>query len=108
MNPALSAEGIDEFLDLLMPLFFRYADFAGRGEVIRLEPTDDVGGAWMITMDVDTTNWWRQVEDAPADAAVRVSRNNLYLFFLGRHTDEPIQVTGDTAMLARWQKAVGF
>ncbi|MET0147083.1 MAG: maleylpyruvate isomerase family mycothiol-dependent enzyme [Ilumatobacteraceae bacterium] len=106
LNPALSAEGIDEFLDLLMPLFFRYADFAGRGEVIRLQPTDDVGGAWMITMDADTTNWSRQVEDAPADAAVRASLNNLYLFFLGRHTDESMQVTGDTAMLSEGRRVL--
>ena len=91
-----------------MPLFFKYADFGGRGEVIRLEPTDDEGGAWMIAATADTTNWWRQADEARADATVRASRNDLYLFFLGRRTGEPPLLTGDTAMLARWQTALGF
>jgi uncharacterized protein (TIGR03083 family) len=108
LDPALSAEGIDEFLDVLMPLFFKYADFGGRGEVIRLEPTDDVAGAWMITVDADTTSWCRQSADGRADAAALGSRNDLYLYFLGRQTDEPVEVTGDAAMLARWRKAVAF
>ena len=54
------------------------------------------------------TNWWRQTDDTGADAIVRASRNDLYLYFLGRDTGEPVQIAGDTEMLARCHSAIGL
>lgn len=47
--PALAAEAIDEFLDKIVPVFFKHADFAGTGQRICLEGVDRCD-TWLITV----------------------------------------------------------
>jgi hypothetical protein len=37
LDANLASDGIDELLEVLMPLFFKYAEFAGVGQTIRLD-----------------------------------------------------------------------
>jgi uncharacterized protein (TIGR03083 family) len=104
----LAVAAIDEFLEVLQPLFFKYDDFRGTGETISLAPTDDDGGAWAISITADTTTWCRRAEQTEADGTVRGGVSDLYLFFLGRQAAGRLDVMGDTEMLTRWQAAIGF
>src|SRR5215218_4683742 len=57
-DPTLATDGIDELLDLWVPRTFSYGDFGGTGQVIGLRATD-TGGAWVITVQPETTEWQR-------------------------------------------------
>ena len=108
IETTLADEGISEFLDVLMPLFFKYDQFAGAGQTIRLEPTDGDRASWVINVGADSIAWSRQIDDSASGATARGSASDLYLWFLGRITTDPVDVTGDAAMLERWRAAVAF
>jgi len=86
LDPVLAAEGLDEYLELLMPLFFHYSDFAGTGQTISLEPTDGGDGAWVITTYSDTTEWRHSVEEpTPTSRSVVAEATSTSTFWV----DEP-------------------
>jgi uncharacterized protein (TIGR03083 family) len=107
LDPALAGEGIDEFLELLVPVFFGYQDFDGSGQRIRLESP---GGheAWLITVDSDTTRCERGNPPTVADVTAQGSVSDLYLSCWRRPPADPVKVTGDKNLLARWLAAAAF
>src|SRR4051812_22677906 len=108
IEPTLADDAISEFLDVLMPLFFKYDAFAGTGQTIRLEPAGGDRAAWVIAVGPESTTWCRQTDDSASDATVRASASDLYLWFLGRDTAAPVDVLGDAEMPDRWRTAVAF
>jgi uncharacterized protein (TIGR03083 family) len=107
LSPELGAAGIDDFLEVLVPLFFKYPAFGGSGQIIRLESIDS-NDEWSIAVGEDTTDWRRGAAKASADVTVRGELSDLYLFFWGRATSNPLDVIGDTDLIARWQTALAF
>ena len=107
LAPALAADAIDEFLDLLVPPFFKYAAFRGTGQTIRLESTDG-DHAWTVTVTADATDWRHSTHPAGAHVTARGSASDLYLFCWGRSPALPLEVEGDEELLARWQAAAAF
>ena len=105
--PALAADAIEEFLEVLVPLFFKYAKFAGTGETVRFESTDSDDG-WLITTTADTTAWRRCGSETRGDVTARGSVSDLYLFCWGRAPADAFEVLGDQALLDRWQAAAAF
>ena len=104
----LAADAIDEFLDVISPPFFKYADFAGTGQTLRLESTD-CGDVWLITVMADRTEWARKpAETTAADVTACGSSSDLYLSLWGRSTTEPLVVQGDGAILDHWLAAGAF
>jgi len=91
-----------------MPLFFKYDQFAGAGQTIRLEPTDGDRAAWVINVGADSSDWSRQIGNSASGATARGTASDLYLWFLGGSPANPVDVTGDAAMLERWRAAVAF
>ena len=107
LTPALAEAAIDEFLEVLAPTFFKFAQFGGTGQSIRLEGNDR-DCAWRIVVDADTTTVKRGLDSAAADVTARGSLSDLYLQLWGRQTASPLEVVGDADLLARWQAAGAF
>jgi hypothetical protein len=56
----------------------------------------------------DTKNWHRGCCEGNADVKVRGDLSDLYLFFWGRQTANPLDVIDDNELLIRWQTALAF
>jgi hypothetical protein len=104
-----TAWGIDEFVDLLlpMPMFFRYAEFAGTGETILLDASHD-DRTWAITIDPGAAVRSSSESNGEVDVSVRGGLSDLYLYLLGRRTAGPVDVRGDDELLSRFRAAVVF
>jgi hypothetical protein len=109
LSPVLAADGIDEFVDLLlpMPMFFRYAEFAGTGETILLDASHD-DRTWAITIDPGAAVRSSSESNGEVDVSVRGGLSDLYLYLLGRRTAGPVDVRGDDELLSRFRAAVVF
>ena len=107
LHPTLAVDAVDEFLELLVPAFFKFEQFAGTGRTIRFESTDR-DSCWVLTTNAETLEWRRSAEETVADCAARGCASDLYLFCWGRETSAPLEVRGDTELLRRWQAAATF
>jgi hypothetical protein len=107
LDAALAEAAIDEFLGLLVPMFYKYDHFAGTGQTIFLD-SGELDTGWLLTVNADTTEWQRTRTGTAADVTVRGSLSDLYLFCWGRPPAEPLDVRGDEDMLVRWQAAAAF
>lgn len=101
-DPSLAVDGIDEVLELWVPLRFDYAAFNGTGQTIHLHATD-VAADWLITVNAETTEW--RSTDEPADVTVQGAVGDLYLLSWNRVDPAHLDTRGDTELLARWQAA---
>jgi uncharacterized protein (TIGR03083 family) len=101
-EPALAADGIDEMLEVWVPLAFDYAAFKGTGQRIHFHGTD-VDGEWLITVNAETTQS-RHVHEQ-ADVTVRGRLSDLYLLSWNRVDPSRLDVAGDEELLTRWQAA---
>jgi uncharacterized protein (TIGR03083 family) len=104
-DPALAADGIDEVVEVWVPLCFDYAAFGGTGQRIHLHGTD-VDGEWLITVDADATRLGHVHEDA--DVTVRGGVGDLYLLSWNRIGPSRFEVAGDETLLTRWQAAAAI
>ncbi|WP_438295327.1 maleylpyruvate isomerase family mycothiol-dependent enzyme [Streptomyces sp. HUAS TT7] len=114
IDPALAADGVDEFLvNLPFAASFapKTAHLRGQDETIRFRCTDRAGD-WLIRLRPDgfglvpadaeaTTN---AEATNPADAAVEGAAADLLLFMYGRldRTSDAFEISGDDELLARW------
>jgi uncharacterized protein (TIGR03083 family) len=102
-DPALAADGIDELLELWVPVTFKYDTFAGAGALIGLSPVDG-GDGWTISVGADSTTWRREL-DPGAAVTIRGTTSDLYLFVWNRLGPVRLEVHGDDDLLRRWQAA---
>ena len=96
----LACDGIDEFLDAVVP--FRLRDrMVGAGETFHFHRTDG-DGEWLVRL----TPSGPEVEHAHAkgDVAVRGGASNLLLVLRNRAGLDTVEVFGDEALLARWHE----
>jgi uncharacterized protein (TIGR03083 family) len=105
IDPAVAADGIEEFLALL-PFGRRPRENLGSlpdGKSLHLHATD-TDGEWLIRFTDGTVTWSRGHEKATA--AVRGPVAALLLFSYGRvhHIAEPLTVFGDSSVLDAWQQ----
>jgi uncharacterized protein (TIGR03083 family) len=101
-GPGVAADGIDELLELWVPIRFDYAAFPGPAQV-QLEATDSVDG-WVIVVEDGATSW-RRGHDASSAVTARGPLDELYLFVWNRLPTDRLDVAGDVDLLARWQRA---
>lgn len=109
IDPTLAMDGIDELLFVFGPAApmdseFKGASerFGGSGETFRLEPTDL---AEATTFEAHQDRFER-VNDSAPDVTARGSASDLLLFLWGRVGPERLDVSGDDALLSRWQERV--
>ena len=97
----LGIDGVDEFLELVVPRFGSAA--GGTGETIHLHATDgaDGEGEWLLTLlpdRVDVTTG-----HAKGDVAVRGTASDLLLLLWGRRQADELEVFGDAAVFTDWR-----
>lgn len=105
VDPAVAADGIDEFLANLPSAPKPSRQLAGlpEGQSVHLHATD-ADGEWLIRFTGSGFEWERG--HGKATAAVRGRLTLLLLFTYGRvgADDEALEVFGDKELLASWQE----
>ena len=103
MDPALSVDGIDEFVDVFIPAAeMEGQKIGGTGQTLHLHATD-AEGEWLLTlhdMRVDV-----QRGHAKGDAAVRGPAGELLLFAWGRDPSPELEIFGDRAVVDAYTAA---
>jgi uncharacterized protein (TIGR03083 family) len=101
IKPALAADGVDEFLDIIAPATWQRSEQPrkGGGQLIHMHQTDG-DGEWLLRLAVDGL----QIErgHAKGDAAVRGTASDLLLLLWRRKTPSELEVFGDGTMLERF------
>jgi uncharacterized protein (TIGR03083 family) len=105
----LAVDGIDEYL-VLAPVL-RGERLRGSGELLRLACTD-ADAAWSIRLTPDGIHTERVAPDDATrdagDALVRGTASDVELLFVGRTPGDSIEITGDEALVTRWQQLAAF
>jgi uncharacterized protein (TIGR03083 family) len=98
IDSELAADGIDEFLDAVVPNRLRDR-MVGNGETFHFHRTDG-DGEWLVRL----TPTGPEVEHAHAkgDLAVRGGASDLLLVLRNRGRIDAVEVFGDVALLDRW------
>ena len=94
----LACDGIDEFLDVIVPLRLRDR-LVGNGETLHFHRTDG-DGEWLVRLTPDGP----EVEHAHAkgDVAVRGGASDLLMVMRGRVGLETVEVFGDAGLIDVW------
>jgi uncharacterized protein (TIGR03083 family) len=106
----VAADGVSEFLENLWRARawrWNIGKLRGQGETIRLASAD-TPDEWTITLGHGAPAWSRHGpgEGQQPDVTVHADVTDLYLMSWGRYkwSDSRCHVTGDTALLQRWQR----
>ncbi|MFE4873591.1 maleylpyruvate isomerase family mycothiol-dependent enzyme [Streptomyces sp. NPDC056682] len=109
IDPALAADGVDEFLVNLpfaAPFAPKTAELRGQGETIRFRCTDRAGD-WLIRLRPDGFGLDENAATAAAEqanATVQGTAADLLLLLYGRldRSTAAFETTGDAELLTRW------
>jgi uncharacterized protein (TIGR03083 family) len=105
IDAALAVDGVDEVLDVLLPV--RAPDtMTGGGETLHLHATD-IDGEWLVTLTAGRPLVERT--HAKGDVAVRGPASDLLLLLWNRSDEagrQRLQVFGDAGLLDRWAASV--
>src|SRR5439155_3667823 len=99
IDPEVAADGIDEFLDLMLPADVTF-DAAG---TIHVHATD-TPGEWLIRVGPDGVTVTK--EHAKGDVAVRGPAQDLLLLLWNRRGPDGLEVFGDQSLLDAWRDRV--
>jgi uncharacterized protein (TIGR03083 family) len=102
VEPALAADGIDEYLGILGA--FRGRRFPDAGS-IHLHTTD-TPGEWLVRLGSGGIELTR--EHAKGDVAVRGAASDVLLLLMGRKTMAAADVFGDAPLFERFRKHASF
>ncbi|WP_369182284.1 maleylpyruvate isomerase family mycothiol-dependent enzyme [Streptomyces sp. Y1] len=106
IDPALAADGVDEFLaNLPFATLFapNTAELRGGDRTIRFTRTDG-DGDWLVHLHPDSFGLVPDGADATADATVRATAADLLLLLYGRldRAADGVELAGDEELLAHW------
>lgn len=101
----LASDGVDEIVDVMLPMRPRWAETArrGAGERYHFHRTDGPG-EWLVTFAPDGPVVTR--EHARGDVALRGSASDLLLWLWHRIRADRLEVFGDTALVDRFFELV--
>ena len=102
VEPALAADGVDEYLGILGA--FRGRRFPEAGS-IHLHTTD-TPGEWVVRLGPDGIHLTR--EHAKGDVAVRGPASDVLLVLMGRKTMDTADVLGEAPLFERFRKHASF
>jgi uncharacterized protein (TIGR03083 family) len=105
-DPALAADGIDEYLDIMVGMMRQVHTAPGAGETAHVHCTD-TPGEWLIEFPEAGKRTLRR-EHAKGDVAFRGPAEGLLLYLWGRlPADEAgVETIGDASIAARWHELV--
>jgi len=102
--PDLAADGVDEFLQVMLPRCFARGPVPNLAGVLELG-SDDGGPTWTVTISPTAA----EVVPGPsgeADCRVRGPAADLFLFVWNRPTGPALRIAGERQLVHRWQQAV--
>lgn len=102
----LALDGVQEVLDVFLPLRFDWDAFGPAGETMHLHATD-VDGEWLVRFQPDGAVEVRR-EHAKGDVAVRGPASELLLTLWNRGDGTGVEVLGDAAVLERYRAAARY
>jgi uncharacterized protein (TIGR03083 family) len=102
----LAVDGLDEFLDLMLPRMVKGSADLWGGESVHLHRTDGEG-EWLVTLGPNGTT---QVERAhlKGTLAVRGSASDLFLWVSNRKPITMLESFGDADLAERWRLELQF
>jgi uncharacterized protein (TIGR03083 family) len=106
LDPVLSSDGIDEYLDLGLGRLRRRDDIGFPAGSLHLHCTD-VDGEWLVWADADGELQLRR-EHAKGDAAVRGPAEAILLALWGRSGADGVEVIGDASVADAWLALPGL
>jgi uncharacterized protein (TIGR03083 family) len=95
---ALAADGVAEVLEVFLAPYLDGRPVGGRGQCLRLRATD-TGDAWQVRLLADGIEVGPA--EAAADATAAGNAADLLLFLWGRGAADPLERTGDPALVPR-------
>ena len=101
-DPALAADGVDEYLGILGA--FRGRRFPEAGS-IHLHTTD-TPGEWLVRLDAEGVQLSR--EHSKGDVAIRGPASEVLLVLMGRKTMDAVDVFGAAPLFERFRKHASF
>lgn len=101
-----AVDGIDEILQIFVPLRLLFDTLKGSGETMHLHATDEETGEWFMTFKPDSIDWERS--HTKGDVAARATASDLFLLMWGRIDPSAVDVIGEVDLLDRWQAAAKF
>jgi uncharacterized protein (TIGR03083 family) len=106
MDPALAADGVDEYLEIFVERVRSRTSAPGKGESVHVHCTD-TDGEWLVTFPDAGVSVLRR-EHAKGDVAFRGPAEGLLLFLWGRVDagGGGVEVIGDDDVRARWRELV--
>jgi uncharacterized protein (TIGR03083 family) len=106
VDPALAADGIDEYLDVFAGMLRGGNASPGAGETMHVHCTD-TAGEWLLAFPAPGERTLTR-EHAKGDVAFRGPAEGLLLFLWGRLSaeDAGVETVGDAAVAARWRELV--
>jgi uncharacterized protein (TIGR03083 family) len=105
VSPELAVDGVDELLDVFVPLSTDSASFGGTGETLHLHATD-ADGEWLVRFEPDAVTVTR--EHAKGDVAARGPALDLLRLIWGRTPGPGLTVFGDATILDRFRASSRF
>ena len=105
-DPALAADGVDEYLDVFVDLARRGNSTPGAGETAHVHCTDTTG-EWFLEFPASGQRTLRR-EHAKGDVAFRGPAEGLLLFLWGHESadDAGVETIGDASLAQRWRELV--
>jgi uncharacterized protein (TIGR03083 family) len=102
----LATDGIDEFLDMMLPRVLRLLPGTWTGQTIHLHRTDG-DGEWLVRLGPDGAV---DVERShgKGDVAVRGPASDLLLWMINRASAGSLEVFGDGTLIDRWAAEIRF
>ena len=102
----LSVNGIDEFLDVMLPRSMGRHPGTWTGQSLHLHCTDG-DGEWMVRLGPDSTVTAERAH-GKADVALHGPAPTLYLWCLNRASSSDLTVFGDSSVVDRWRSEISF
>lgn len=106
LDTDLAIDGVDELLDVFVPLRFDLDGFGPTGESMHLHATDGPG-EWLVRFPAGAPVTVERAH-AKGDVAVRAPADDLLLALWGRVGADRLEVLGDADVLARYQAAARY
>jgi uncharacterized protein (TIGR03083 family) len=106
IEPELAADGVDEFLAVMLPGRVQGHSEAWHGESLHLHRTDG-DGEWLVRLGPDGAATTEHAH-GEADVALSGTASSLYLWCLSRVSAAELEVSGDRAVADRWTTEIAF
>jgi uncharacterized protein (TIGR03083 family) len=105
-DPALAADGVDEYLDIFVAMMRGLHSAPGAGETAHVHCTD-TPGEWFLEFPAEGVRTLTR-EHKKGDLALRGPAEGLLLFLWGHQGAEEaaVETIGDAALAARWRELV--